>query len=618
MDTLDDIKPQSSESTLSYTNSENSDLQQASEEQSVEQIDVNKENESFREFASLTKTALIEKLQEILKNPIEKIDKEEVEGIKQYFYRKHKLEIEQQKKTFVENGGIETDFTPLPDEDELQFKALLQTYKDQKYAYAENIEKTKEDNLKKKLSILEQLKEIAESGDVGESLPIFKKLQQEWKSIGAIPQTKVNELWKIYNGYMERFYDLIKINNELRDYDFKKNLEQKIALCVAAEKLAIEKDVVVASRMLQKLHEEWREIGPVAREFREEVWERFKTASTVVNKKHQEFFAGLKAQEELNLQAKTKLCERVEAIDYSKLISFRDWENKTNEIIELQHQWKGVGFAPRKENIKIYERFRTTCDHFFQQKSEFMKASKAELDANYEKKKVLCEKAESLKDSTDWKNTTDILIQIQKEWKTIGPVAKKYSDALWKRFVSACDHFFEEKAKTFSSKKVEEMGNLNLKQELIDKINALKKTDNVQESFDHLKELLSQWHTIGHVPFKEKDKIFKSFKDAVNKQMDALNIDAVNRKLISFKDTVEKMIEGDHSNQLFREREKLLRTYDTLKSEIATYENNIGFITAKSKKSDTIVTELERKIERLKEERNLIEKKIKLIDENLQ
>lgn len=618
MDTLDDIKPQSSESTSSYTNSENSDLQQASEEQSVEQIDVNKENESFREFASLSKTALIEKLQEILKNPIEKIDKEEVEGIKQYFYRKHKLEIEQQKKTFVENGGIETDFAPLPDEDELQFKALLQTYKDQKYAYAENIEKIKEDNLKKKLSILEQLKEIAESGDVGESLPIFKKLQQEWKSIGAIPQTKVNELWKIYNGYMERFYDLIKINNELRDYDFKKNLEQKIALCVAAEKLAIEKDVVVASRMLQKLHEEWREIGPVAREFREEVWERFKTASTVVNKKHQEFFAGLKAQEELNLQAKTKLCESVEAIDYSKLINFRDWENKTNEIIELQHQWKSVGFAPRKENIKIYERFRTTCDHFFQQKSEFMKASKAELDANYEKKKVLCEKAESLKDSTDWKNTTDILIQIQKEWKTIGPVAKKYSDALWKRFVSACDHFFEEKAKTFSSKKVEEMGNLNLKQELIDKINALKKTDNVQESFDHLKELLSQWHTIGHVPFKEKDKIFKSFKDAVNKQMDALNIDAVNRKLISFKDTVEKMIEGDHSNQLFREREKLLRTYDTLKSEIATYENNIGFITAKSKKSDAIVTELERKIERLKEERNLIEKKIKLIDDNLQ
>jgi hypothetical protein len=616
MDTLDDIKEQQTETAVSDNQSDISANNHTSE-QPVEKIDVNKENDSFHEYASLTKAELVARLQEIMKNSIEKIDKDAVEAIKQQYYRKHKLEIDQHKKEFIENGGTEEDYSILPDEEEINFKALLQTYKEQKSALIESIEKVKEENLKKKLSLLDQLKAIAESGDVGESLAIFRKLQQEWKSIGTVPQARVNELWKMYNVYMERFYDLIKINNELRDYDFKKNLEQKTILCETAEKLANETDVVIASRMLQELHEEWREIGPVAREIRDEIWDRFKTASAIVNKKHQDFFAALKTQEEFNLTAKNTLCEIVESIDFSKLNNFRDWDAKTNEIIEYQHQWKSIGFAPRKENIKVYERFRSACDHFFQLKSEFMKASKAELEANFEKKKILCEKAESLQNDTNWKATTEILIEIQKEWKTIGPVAKKYSDILWKRFVTACDHFFEEKAKTFSSKKIDEIANLNLKQELIDKINSFTKTEDLQDSFNHFRELLSQWNTIGHVPFREKDRIFKAFKEAVNKQMDAMNIDAVNRKLISFKDTVEKMVEGDHSNQLFREREKLLRTYDTLKSEIATYENNMGFISAKTKKSDSIVQELERKIKQLKEDRYLIEKKIKLIDESL-
>jgi hypothetical protein len=616
MDTLDDIKEQQTETAVSDNQSDISANNHTSE-QPVEKIDVNKENDSFHEYASLTKAELVARLQEIMKNSIEKIDKDAVEAIKQQYYRKHKLEIDQHKKEFIENGGTEEDYSILPDEEEINFKALLQTYKEQKSALIESIEKVKEENLKKKLSLLDQLKAIAESGDVGESLAIFRKLQQEWKSIGTVPQARVNELWKMYNVYMERFYDLIKINNELRDYDFKKNLEQKTILCETAEKLANETDVVIASRMLQELHEEWREIGPVAREIRDEIWDRFKTASAIVNKKHQDFFAALKTQEEFNLTAKNTLCEIVESIDFSKLNNFRDWDAKTNEIIEYQHQWKSIGFAPRKENIKVYERFRSACDHFFQLKSEFMKSSKAELEANFEKKKILCEKAESLQNDTNWKATTEILIEIQKEWKTIGPVAKKYSDILWKRFVTACDHFFEEKAKTFSSKKIDEIANLNLKQELIDKINSFTKTEDLQDSFNHFRELLSQWNTIGHVPFREKDRIFKAFKEAVNKQMDAMNIDAVNRKLISFKDTVEKMVEGDHSNQLFREREKLLRTYDTLKSEIATYENNMGFISAKTKKSDSIVQELERKIKQLKEDRYLIEKKIKLIDESL-
>ncbi len=341
MDTLDDIKAQQSEAVLSHTPSDISANNQAPEHL-VEQVDVNKENDSFREYALLTKAELVAKLQEILKNPIEKIDKDDVEAIKQQYYRKHKLELEQQKKVFIENGGTEDTFSQLPDEEEINFKILLQSYKEQKSAFVESIEKVKEENLKKKLSLLDQLKTIAESGDVGESLPIFRKLQQEWKSIGAIPQGKVNELWKVYNVYMERFYDLIKINNELRDYDFKKNLEQKTTLCETAEKLAEEKDVVIASRMLQKLHEEWREIGPVAREFRDNVWERFKTASAVINKKHQDFFAALKTQEELNLTTKNTLCEAVESIDYTKLNNFRDWEFKTTEIIEYQHQWKNI------------------------------------------------------------------------------------------------------------------------------------------------------------------------------------------------------------------------------------------------------------------------------------
>jgi hypothetical protein len=586
-------------------------------EQEQEQDNSNKANNFLDSYASLSQMELIEKLKEIMNKAVAEIERDEVDAIRQLFYKKHKADIEDQKKAFIENGGEEADFEPKVDDNENILKELLQKYREEKALHFDAIEKEREENLVKKTAILDQLKAIAESGDLGESLSHFRKLQQEWKAIGQVPQMKVNELWKTYNLYMERFYDLIKINNEMRDYDFKKNLEQKTNLCEAAEKLAEEKDVVAASRLLQKFHEEWREIGPVARELRDELWNRFKNASTVINKKHQEFFAVLKAQEEVNLAAKTTLCEQVEAIDLTTLKTYKDWEAKTAEIVGLQQQWKTIGFAPRKENIKIYERFRSACDQFFRTKSEFMKATKAELDTNYEKKKALCEKAESLKDSTDWKGTTQIMIDIQKEWKTIGPVQKKYSDMLWKRFVSACDFFFEQKEQIFSSKKTEEHTNLTLKKELIESIDSFVKGEDAQESLSELKALIAKWNTIGHVPFKEKDKIFKAFKDAVNKQMDALNIDAINRKLISFKDNLEKIAEGEHPNQLYREREKLLRIYDNLKVEISTYENNMGFISSKSKKSDLIVQELEHKIDRLKEERNLIEKKIKLIDESL-
>jgi hypothetical protein len=616
MDLLDETKEQLSETKVSQPET-NSLPEPEAAKVAVEQETIESTNNFLSSHASLTQTELVDKLKEIMSNSIAEIEKDEVDAIKQLFYKKHKAEVELQKKAFLEEGGEENAFVPTTDANEVTLKGYLQSFREQKASLYDSIEREREENLTKKNTILDKLKEIAESGDVGESLALFRKLQQEWKSIGQVPQIKVNELWKNYNLYMERFYDLIKINNEMRDYDFKKNLEQKLLLCDNAEKLAVEKDVVAASRMLQKLHEDWREIGPVSREMREELWNRFKNASTTINKKHQDFFASLKVQEEVNLGAKTTLCEQVEAIDLSTLKTYKEWEAKTAEVVEYQHQWKTIGFAPRKENIKIYERFRSACDKFFRQKSEFMKATKSELDANFEKKKTLCEKAESLKESNDWKATTQIMVEIQKEWKTIGPVQKKYSDMLWKRFVTACDYFFEQKEQVFSSKKSEEVTNLNLKKELIETINNFVKGKDVQESLSTLKSLIAQWNTIGHVPFKDKDKIFKAFKDAVNQQMDALNIDAVNRKLINFKDNIEKIAESEHPNQLYREREKLLRIYDSLKTEIATYENNMGFFSAKTKKSDSIVQELEHKIEKLKEDRNLIEKKIKLIDESL-
>jgi hypothetical protein len=624
MDTLNGINeqlPENESSKLATTDSSAASEQPVHSETEPTDLAADEAIGSIENFsakyAALSLSELVVSLQDLMQKPVTEIDKDEVDAIKQVFYKKLKANSEQQKRIFAEDGGNVEDFEPTPEPLEDSLKALLQTYKEQKATLIDAIEKEKEENLNKKLQILEQLKKLAESGDVGESLPIFRKLQQEWKAIGQIPQVKINELWKTYNSHMERFYDLIKINNEMRDYDFKKNLEQKVQLCETAEKLVADKDVVSSSRLLQKLHDEWREIGPVAREFREEIWNRFKAASLVINKRHQDFFAALKAQEEINLAAKTTICEKVAAIDLETLKSHKDWEQKTAEVIELQKEWKTIGFAPKKENVKIYERFRDLCDEFFRHKSEFMKGIRVELETNYEKKKELCEKAETLKDSTDWKNTTQIMVEIQKTWKTIGPVPKKYSDALWKRFVSACDYFFEQKEKIFSSKKSEEHNNLSLKKQLIERIDEFAKSENVQESVNKLKDLISEWNTIGHVPFKEKDKIFKAFRESVNKQMDALNIDSINRKLISFKDNIEKMVDGDHSNQLYREREKLLRHYDNLKNEIQTYENNIGFISAKSKKSDGIVQDLERKIVKLKEERDLIEQKIKLIDESL-
>ena len=573
-------------------------------------------NTIVADYAASSKLELIDALKLLIDKEVDAA-KDGVEQIKQLFYKKVKLDVEEQKKLFIENGGIETDFVSAKDELEESFKALLNEFRVKKASVMAQLEKEKDSNLLQKQHLLEQMKVlVASNDDVSTHINEFRALQQKWKSIGQVPQTASTELWKQYNLYQESFWDLIKINNELREYDFKKNLESKTLLCDAAEKLSEETDVIAAFQKLQKLHEEWHELGPVAREIREQIWTRFKDASTAIHKKHQSYFDSIRKLEEENLVTKTELCEKIEAFDYSKLNNYRQWDEATKTILAWQEEWRSIGFAPRKVNQKVFDRYRKACDAFFAAKGEFYKETKNVLVVNSDKKKALCEQAEALKDSTDWKEAGEKFILLQKEWKTIGPVAKKYSDELWKRFIAACDYFFEQKNKSTSGQRNAESENLAKKKELIAKINAFQKSENNNESVATLRALMAEWNTIGHVPFKEKDKVYKEYRDAVDKQFETLNVDATNRRMDNFRSNLKDM-SGKGENKLYREREKLMRAYEHLKSEILTYENNIGFFSSSSKKGGGLIKEMERKIESLKEESKLIEQKINLIDENI-
>ena len=573
-------------------------------------------NTIVADYAASSKQELIDALKLLIDKEVDAA-KDGVEQIKQLFYKKVKLDVEEQKKLFIENGGIETDFVSAKDELEESFKALLNEFRVKKASVMAQLEKEKDSNLLQKQHLLEQMKVlVASNDDVSTHINEFRALQQKWKSIGQVPQTASTELWKQYNLYQESFWDLIKINNELREYDFKKNLESKTLLCDAAEKLSEETDVIAAFQKLQKLHEEWHELGPVAREIREQIWTRFKDASTAIHKKHQSYFDSIRKLEEENLVTKTELCEKIEAFDYSKLNNYRQWDEATKTILAWQEEWRSIGFAPRKVNQKVFDRYRKACDAFFAAKGEFYKETKNVLVVNSDKKKALCEQAEALKDSTDWKEAGEKFILLQKEWKTIGPVAKKYSDELWKRFIAACDYFFEQKNKSTSGQRNAESENLAKKKELIAKINAFQKSENNNESVATLRALMAEWNAIGHVPFKEKDKVYKEYRDAVDKQFETLNVDATNRRMDNFRSNLKDM-SGKGENKLYREREKLMRAYEHLKSEILTYENNIGFFSSSSKKGGGLIKEMERKIESLKEESKLIEQKINLIDENI-
>ena len=564
----------------------------------------------------LTKEEILAKLKEVVAD-VENVAKPEIDGLKQSFYKLHNAEQDAARKLFIENGGAAENFVPQTDCVEEEFKNIMSVIKEKRSALTAELEKQKEMNLQVKLSIIEELKELVESpDDVNKSYTEFKKLQQQWNEVKLVPQAKVNELWKNYQLYVEKFYDLLKLNNEFREYDFKKNLEIKTHLCEAAEKLADEADVVSAFHQLQKLHQEFRDTGPVAKELRDEIWARFKAASTTVNRRHQQHFEALKEVEQHNLDQKTVICEIIEAIDYKELTNFASWESKTQEVIALQNKWKTIGFAPQKMNVKIFERFRKACDEFFRKKGEFFKSLKEGMNENLEKKRALCEKAEALKDSTDWKATVDELTKLQKEWKTIGPVAKKYSDAVWKRFISACDYFFEQKNKATSSQRSVEQENLEKKKAIIEKLNAIDDQMDTEEATQLVRDLMKEWNGIGHVPFKEKDRIYKQYHSQVDKLFERFNISASNKKLSNFKSTISSIQEGS-PQALYREREKLVRAFDNMKNELQTYENNLGFLTTSSKKGNSLLTEINRKVEKLKADIELVKEKIKVVDENI-
>ena len=553
-------------------------------------------------------TDIIIRIKELAQSPLE-ASKEELDQLKQTFYKLYRATVEAARKTHLDNGFAPEDFKA-DNTDENEFKAAMSIIKEKRAEQQREEERLREENYQQKEAILDRLQAIVENADKEQaSHNDFKALQQEWKKIGEVPASKQTDLWKRYQLLTERFYDVLKLSIEFREYDFKKNLEAKTQLCEAAERLADEQDVISAFHQLQKLHEEFREIGPVTKELREEIWTRFKTASTVINKRHQQHFEELKQRENDNLEKKTAICEAVESLDYNTLNTYTLWNEKTQEIIALQEEWKTIGFAPQKMNTKIFERFREACDTFFQRKGEFYKNMKDNLIVNLEKKIALCEKAEALQNSTDWKATADKLANLQREWKAIGPVPKKQSDAIWKRFIAACDTFFENRKASNSSQRTEEMQNLAKKKVVIEGLAAINPENATADDAEKLHQLIKEWNSIGHVPFRDKDKVYKQYKALIDTLFDALHKQEASKKVARYKESIKE------GTNITRERERLLRIYENMCNEIKTYENNLGFLTSSSKSGNSLVAEMQRKMEKLKADAQLILKKIAALEE---
>ena len=562
--------------------------------------------------AYATKQEVLERVKEIARSA-EAPNKEELDHLKTTFYKIHLAERDAQTKEYLEKGGDPEKFVLLPDDTEEAFKAEMQIIKEKRAKIFLEQEEEKQENLAKKLEIIEKIKAMATSPEeANQSYNDFKTLQQEWKDIKTVPADKANELWRNYQLYVEQFYDLLKLNSEAREYDFKKNLEAKTALCEAAEKLDEEPDVISAFHQLQDLHQQYREIGPVAKELREQTWSRFKAASTVINKKHQQYFEEIRAKEEKNLEQKTALCEKLEAIDLDAIKTAAQWETTTKEVIAMQQEWREIGFAPQKMNVKIFERFRTINDVFFSKKAAFFKELKSQYSSNLEKKQELVKKAQELADSTDWKKTGDKIIALQKEWKTVGVVPRKQGELLWKDFLDACNKFFEARNKANAGTRNTEHSNLAKKREVVAKLKDLLENpvENVQQA---LQKLTEEYNSIGHVPFKEKDNIYKEYHEVLDKIYKDLHISNAKRRLDNFKNNLKNVAEKG-SDALDNERGRLLRRYDQLRSDITTYENNLGFLNAASKKGNSLVEEMNRKVQKLKDDLELVKKKIKAID----
>ena len=564
--------------------------------------------------AYATKQEVLERVKEIAHSS-ENPNKEELDLLKTTFYKIHLAERDAQMKEYLAKGGDPEKYILLPDDTEEAFKAEMQLIKEKRAKIFLAQEEEKQDNLRKKEEIIEKIKAMTTSPEeANKSYQDFKALQQEWKEIKNIPADKANEVWKNYQLYVEQFYDMLKLNSEAREYDFKKNLEAKTQLCEAAEKLNEEEDVISAFHQLQDLHQQYREIGPVAKELREQIWERFKAASTVINKKHQQHFEDLRAKEEENLAKKTSLCEKVEAANQGEYKTAKDWEKVTQEIIEIQKEWRTIGFAPQKMNVKIFERFRIANDKFFNKKAEFFKGLKDTYSANLEKKQQLVNKAKELADSTDWKKTGDKFIALQKEWKKVGTVPHKQGELLWKEFLDTCNKFFEARNKQNAGSRSEEHANLDKKRNIIAQLKELVIAEISDNDFQKkLKNLAKQYSAIGHVPFKEKDKVYKEYHEAIDAAYKKLHATNAKRHFDNFKNNL-KNVAKEGGNALGNERGKLLRRYDQLRIEITTYENNLGFFNTASKKVNSLVEEMNRKIEKLKADLEMVKQKIKAID----
>ena len=579
-------------------------------ENATPHADLESENVERKQYQ--TKKEVLERVQEIAHSD-EAPQKDEVDYLKTVFYKLHVAEREAQLKAYIDGGGDPEHYQIMPDPDEEAFKAEMGIIKEKRQQLFLEQEQEKNANLEQKLAIIEKIKTMITSPEeANKSYKDFKALQEEWREIKNVPAEHANELWRNYQLYVEQFYDLLKLNSEAREYDFKKNLELKTKLCEAAEKLADEPDVISAFHQLQKLHQEYRETGPVARELREEIWNRFKAASTVINKRHQQHFDDLRSKEEENLAKKTALCEKVEAIAAEENKGSGDWERHTKEIIDLQAEWKTIGFAPQKMNVKIFERFRAACDDFFSRKAAHFRELKDTFKENAEKKRALIEKAKALQDSTDWKSTSDKLINLQKEWKTIGMVPKKLGDQLWEEFLGACNKFFEARNAAGGNVRNEERANLEKKRSIVEQLRAAADEggENLQE---RVQQLVEEYQAVGHVPFKEKDKLYEEYHAVLDKLFRELNISVAQRRLSKFKDNLRQVAERGE-NALDNERARLMRQYEQLKSEVQTYENNLGFLNASSKKGNSLIDEMNRKVQKLKDEVQLVRDKIKAID----
>mgnify|MGYP003288058403 FL=1 len=559
-----------------------------------------------------TKKEVVERLKEIAASD-ENPDKDEIDLLKTVFYKLHITEREARMKEYIDGGGDPEAYQIMPDEDEETFKHQMAIVREKRARIFQQQEAEKQANLEKKLEIIEKIKAMATSPDeANKSYNEFKELQQQWKDIKNVPADRASELWRNYQLYVEQFYDLLKLNSEAREYDFKKNLETKTKLCEAAEKLADEEDVISAFHQLQELHQQYRETGPVAKELREQIWTRFKAASTVINKRHQQHFEDLRSKEEENLTLKTALCEKVEEISKLENKTASDWEKRSKEIIDIQNQWKTIGFAPQKMNVKIFERFRAACDDFFGRKSEFFKEMKQAYAANIEKKKALVEKAQALADSTDWKVTSDKLINLQKEWKTIGVVPKKIGDQLWHDFLNACNKFFEARNAANAGARNEERENLEKKRNIIEQIKALV-ADAANATREKVQALTDEYNKVGHVPYKEKDALYAAYHEALDAIYKELNISNKRRRLDDFKSNIRNMAKRGE-DAIDNERGRLTRRFEQLKQEIQTYENNLGFLNASSKKGNSLIDEMNRKVQKLRDDLELVRQKIKAID----